>query len=69
MNFKVRLRNKTFWVAGIALIILILQYVQSIPVYESNGLSVDAVADAGEQFGLKTIRYYDLSFVHFQYNE
>jgi len=40
-----------------------------VQVYESNGYSVDAVADAGEQSGLKTIRYYDLSFIHFQYND
>jgi hypothetical protein len=38
-------------------------------VYESNGYRVDDVADAGEKFGLKTIRYYDQRFVHFQYND
>lgn len=40
-----------------------------VPVYEANGYSVDAVANAGEQFGFKTIRYDDRSFVHFQYND
>lgn len=40
-----------------------------VPVYEANGYSVDEVADAGEQFGLKTIRYHALSFVHFQDND
>ncbi|MDD4508427.1 holin, phage phi LC3 family [Eubacterium aggregans] len=29
MNFKVRLKNKAFWVACAGLIILILQYLQS----------------------------------------
>jgi hypothetical protein len=38
-------------------------------VYEANGFSVDEVANAGERYGLKTIRYYDQSFVHFQYND
>lgn len=38
-------------------------------VYESNGYSVDEVADAGEKSGLKTIRYHDQRFVHFQYND
>ena len=39
-----------------------------IAVYAANGYTVDAVADAGERYGLKTIRYYDRSFVHFQWN-
>lgn len=28
MNFKIRLKNKAFWVACIGLIVLILQYIQ-----------------------------------------
>lgn len=40
-----------------------------IAVYTVNGYTVDAVADVGEQYGLKTIRYYDKSFVHFQWND
>ena len=39
-----------------------------IAVYAANGYTVDAVADAGERYDLKTIRYYDRSFVHFQWN-
>ena len=40
-----------------------------IAVYAANGYTVDEVADAGERYGLKTIRYYDKSFVHFQWND
>lgn len=40
-----------------------------IAVYATSGYTVDEVADVGERYGLKTIRYYDKSFVHFQWND
>ena len=46
MNFKVRLRNKAFWVACIALIILILQYIQSISGMDLNITVIDKILNA-----------------------
>lgn len=46
MNFKVRLRNKTFWVACIALIILILQYIQSMVGMDLNITVIDKMLNA-----------------------
>lgn len=46
MNFKIRLKNKAFWVACIALIILILQYIQSMSGMDFNVSLIEKILNA-----------------------
>jgi len=40
-----------------------------VPCISANGYSVDEMANCGERHGLKTIRYYNDRFVHYQWND
>nr|WP_320023963.1 phage holin [uncultured Acetobacterium sp.] len=46
MNLKIRLKNKAFWVACSALIILILQYIQSMSGMDFNVDMVEKILNA-----------------------
>jgi phi LC3 family holin len=46
MNLKIRLKNKAFWVACIALIILILQYIQSMSGMDFNVGMIEKILNA-----------------------
>lgn len=46
MNFKIRLRNKSFWIACIGLIVLILQYAQGFISTDFNVPMIEKIMNA-----------------------
>lgn len=46
MNFKIRLQNKTFWIACIGLVVLILQYIQGFITVDFNVPLIEKILNA-----------------------
>jgi phi LC3 family holin len=46
VNFKIRLRNKAFWIACIGLIVLVLQYIQGFIAVDFNVPLIEKILNA-----------------------